>query len=361
MLEGSMPSHEDMSCLGSFGQTLWDREAKNSKDKGVQAQHEDKIEPVRLQDCHALIDNYKVHPSVLNNTQKELLRPTIREMRLTTGVCKEGFLSGGAHDKAHEKSDYFQTGGRVSEKRLQKWKVEEGALQPVLLSEEELRSPWEKDSSRNAMEIMQNLFGMLGYGEDEAGNLISKMKKQQSQSTEGVREEVTTTSEGQPGLLQSVSVSSSGSVPSAVEPINLFECLKDWEFLGRLGNSFVDMLRKKNASTQSEYGRLGAPPMDLIFVINRNIRGKEFSVNQWENSKTQYLNSLAKPTGGTDLHGTVCLQSLQQKPKSAPVKQNSTRYMRERCHASKSMGNGKCPIYESIKSKALQPQDRPVW
>ena len=311
------------------GSALRRRAAKASRDKAVEAQRKNKLETAQLSLFNAMVDRKKVHAIVSLNREKDELRAGMKRMRKTTGFCKQGLPPAGPEDKDHKKSPYFQTLGHVSEKRLQKWKNEERALQRILISEEELRPPWEKDSVELAEETLSHLLNLLGYDEEEAKKMLISLKENKEKKDDETNdessiksqastfEEKQTTIKGR-GYLHSASASSFGAMSTASDPfgrIDVFECLRD----GTDSNSNPEITMNGGRQRPFQSKGLASASAD---DFSRSSRDSSFSLRDWEKQMTaRYKKSLVNPRERRETPGeTSDNKSLKSRPKSAPVK-----------------------------------------
>lgn len=320
MISDRMPSGTEPN-KGAFSPKQ--RAAKHSRDKAVEAQRKNKLEATQLQLFQSLVDRSKVRASVMYNREKDDVRSKMKQMRKTTGRYKRALPPDGPSDKDHEKSPYFQTLGHVSEKRLQKWKNEERALQRIKLSEEELRPPWEKDSKELAEKTLGHLLNMLGYDEHETKDVLRGLRQDKVWEING--EDAPEKDEPQSETrrrkndihsaeLVSGSKASSGGVSGLPERVDVFECLKGDQ---RIRTTFI------NSNTRE---RQNERTFDLVSVedISSMIQGgkhdREFSVSTWEKSIIeQYKNKLINPTVQANKKPRQKVRALKDRPKSAPA------------------------------------------
>ncbi len=272
-----------MKTLMEPAKSPLDQIHKKSTEKNVEAQRKNRVEIQRLNTFLSVVDRRKIHYDVIVQRNKEDVVKSMKGMRKTSGYSILGVPLDGPNDKDYETSQYAIAPGRVSEKKLAKWREQEKVLRRTILSPEALRDlqpPWERDPADTAIETLIHLMALLGYEEKQVRKLIDLMKhpqKQTSENIESVNDEIKSIASTLDDELVKKNL---------LAQLDVFECLKD-----------IDLSHpSKKVSRYRKYSERKKSRTASSVDQKKNKTKDEFSVNKWEKVTLQnYVNHVAEP------------------------------------------------------------------
>ena len=308
---GSKPSMSggarDMIYLTAEG-----RKVATPNDKRVTAEIKNRSEAVRLEFQKKILDKEIMRNRfMIKMEQKEMLN-AVRVTMENSGNSSSGKPPSGPNDRAHETSPYFTNPGRLSMRRMCKWRVEEKQLQRMLREQEASIPPFdiERDSGyyKEFLEMLNSLGLSRAEDSREDNTVLALPPTQPPPSVTRDGREMKKKAGKDINMNKKGNYRGGNPRPVSTEPVDVFECLKSDS-------------RSMNATEMAdiEYIERTGP-------ISSTVRAKSapcttaFSVRQWEKDMVDnYIKIASRPASAITTSERKCRKKLHARPNSAPV------------------------------------------